>query len=199
MSQKILIKMITADQFRQDGVAVYQKVLNLPPGAYSLFLVVNDAKSNNSGTIEKRLEVKRFPEGNLSSSSLVLADLIDVLPPRTVSAQFQIGSLKVRPSVKREFQRNQNMNVFLQVYGLKLDEKTHKPSVSSEVLITRDGQEVKKLTSEVEEVAGAAQQLNFIKQIAMSEFEPGEYAIQVKITDNLGQTPLVSNDKFTVR
>jgi hypothetical protein len=71
--------------------------------------------------------------------------------------------------------------------------------VSSEVLITRDGQEVKKLTSEVEEVAGAAQQLNFIKQIAMSEFEPGEYAIQVKITDNLGQTPLVSNDKFTVR
>ena len=101
--------------------------------------------------------------------------------------------------MKREFQRNQNMNVFLQVYGLKLDEKTHKPSVSSEVLITRDGQEVKKLTSEVEEVAGAAQQLNFIKQIAMSEFEPGEYAIQVKITDNLGQTPLVSNDKFTVR
>jgi hypothetical protein len=48
-------------------------------------------------------------------------------------------------------------------------------------------------------VAGAAQQLNFIKQIAMSEFEPGEYNIQVKITDNLGQTPLVSNDKFTVR
>ena len=91
------------------------------------------------------------------------------------------------------------MNVFLQVYGLKLDDKTHKPSVSSEVLITRDGQEVKKMTSEVEEVAGAAQQLNFIKQIAMSEFEPGEYAIQVKITDNLGQTPLVSNDKFTVR
>ena len=74
-------------------------------------------------------------------------------------AQFQVGSLKVRPSVKREFQRNQNMNVFMQLYGLKMDEKTHKPSVSSEVLITRDGQEVKKLTDEVREVAGAAQQV----------------------------------------
>ena len=51
----------------------------------------------------------------------------------------------------------------------------------------------------VEEVAGAAQQLNFIKQIPMSDFEPGEYAIQVKIMDNLAQTPLVTNDKFTVR
>ena len=190
---------VLSSQFRPDGVAVYQKVLNLAPGAYRLFLVVNDAKSNNSGTIDRRLEVKRFPEDNLSASSLVLADLVDVLPPRTVSAQFQIGSLKVRPSVKREFSRTQIMNVFLQVYGLKIDEKTHKPSVSSEVLITRDGQEVKKLASEVEEIAGAAQQLNFIKQIPMNDFEPGEYAIQVKVTDNLAKTPLVTTDKFTVR
>jgi hypothetical protein len=116
-----------------------------------------------------------------------------------VAAPFQIGSLKVRPSVKREFHKDQTMNVFMQVYSLKVDEKTHKPSVSSEVLITRDGQEVKKLADEVTEVAGAAQQLNFIKQIPMNDLEPGEYAIQVKILDNLSQTPLVSSDKFTVR
>jgi GWxTD domain-containing protein len=186
-------------QFRSDGVAVYQKVLNLAPGAYSLFLLVNDAKSNNSGLVEKRLEVKKFPEGNLSASSLVLADVIDVLPPRAVSQQFQIGSLKVRPSVKREFQRNQVMSVFMQLYGLKVDEKTRMPSFSSEVLITRDGQEIKKMTDPLFEVASAAQQVNFVKQIPMLDFEPGEYAIQVKITDNLAQTPLVTSEKFTVR
>jgi GWxTD domain-containing protein len=190
---------VLSSQFRPDGIAVYQHIANLPPGAYRLFLAVNDAKSNRTGTIEKRLEVKRFPEDNLSSSSLVLADLIDVLPPRTVAAQYQIGSLKVRPSVKKEFRKDQTMNVFMQVYNLKLDEKTHKPSVSSEVLITRDGQEVKKLSDQVNEVAGAAQQLNFIKQIPMSDLDPGEYAIQVKIVDNLSNTPLVSSDKFTVR
>ncbi|HET9942114.1 MAG TPA: GWxTD domain-containing protein [Terriglobia bacterium] len=186
-------------QFRPDGHAVYQRVLNLAPGAYSLFLVVNDAKSNNSGTLEKRLEVKRFLDGNLASSSLVLADLLEVLPPRAVANQFQVGSLKVRPSVKREFQRTQTMSVFMQLYGLKVDEKTHKPSLTSEVLITRDGQEIKKLTDEAFEVVGAAQQVNFIKQIPVSELEPGQYAIQVKIMDNLAQTPLVSSDKFTVR
>lgn len=190
---------ILSSQFRPDGVAVYQKVLNLAPGLYRLFLAVNDAKSGNTGTIERRLEVKRFPDDNLSASSLVLADLVDPLPPRTVAAQFQIGSLKVRPSVRKEFRRDQSMNVFMQVYGLKLDEKTHKPSVSSEVVITRDGQEVKRLTDENSELAGAAQQMNFIKQIAMTDFEPGEYGIQVKITDNLAHTPLVSADKFTVK
>jgi hypothetical protein len=71
--------------------------------------------------------------------------------------------------------------------------------VSSEILITRDGQEVRKLTEEVADVAGAAAQMNFVKKIAMNEFEPGEYAIQVKITDNLSQTPLVMTDRFTVR
>ena len=187
-------------QFRPDGVSVYQKAMNLPAGrVYSLLLLVHDAKSNNSGNIERRLEVKRFPEDNLSASSLVLADLIEPLRPRAVAEPFQIGSLKVRPSVKKEFRRDATMNVFLQVYGLKTDEKTHKPSVTSEVLITRDGQEVKKLTEQVSEVTGASQQLNFIKQIPMNEFEPGQYAIQVKIMDDLAQVPLVTSDKFTVR
>jgi GWxTD domain-containing protein len=191
---------LLAAQFRPEGVAVYQKMLNLPPGGpYAIFLVVDDAKSKNMGTMDRRLEVKRFPDDNLSSSSLVLADLIEQLPPRTVGAPFQIGSLKVRPSVRREFRRDQVMNVFLQVYGLKLDEKTHKPNVTAEVLITRDGQEVKKLTDQLSEVAGAASQMNYIKQIPMSEFEPGQYAIQVKIMDELARTPLVTNDKFTVQ
>jgi hypothetical protein len=192
--------LIPAAQFSKDGVAVYQRVLNLPPGGpYRLFLALNDAKSNNTGTKDVRLDVKRFPEDNLSSSSLVLADLIDTFPARTVGAQFQIGSLKVRPSVKKEFRPEQDMNVFLQVYGLKLDQKTNKPSVTSEVLITRNGQEVHKITDALSEVAGAAQQMNFIKQIPLKDFKPGEYAIQVKIMDELAQTPLVTTDKFTIR
>jgi hypothetical protein len=82
---------------------------------------------------------------------------------------------------------------------LKLDEKSHKPLVEAEVLITRDGQEVKKLTDEIVEVAGAAQQMNFTKAIAMKDFEPGEYAIQLKITDKLANTPLVTSEKFSVK
>jgi len=191
--------LMASTQVNPEGVAIYQKVLNLAPGLYKLFLVVNDSKSSNTGTIDKRLEVKRFPDDNLSASSVILADLVDKLPPRTVSAQFQIGDLKVRPSVRNEFRRDRDMNVFMQVYGLKLDDKSHKPDVAAEILITRDGQEVKKLAENVTDVAGAAQQMNFVKAIPMKDFEPGEYGIQIKITDKLANTPLVQSDKFTVR
>jgi GWxTD domain-containing protein len=182
-----------------ESVQLYQKVVYLRPGLYRLFLLVNDAKSNNSGTIDTRLEVKRFPEGNLSASSLIMADVVDVLPARYTNPEYRIGNLKVRPSVTKSFRPNQTMNLFAQVYGLQVDEQTHKPSVTTEVLITRDGQEVKKVTDEITELAGAARQMNFIKEIDMKEFTPGEYRVEVKITDKLASAPLVLTDKFTVR
>jgi GWxTD domain-containing protein len=186
-------------QVSADSVQLYQKVVYLKPKLYRLFLLVNDAKSNNSGTIDTRLEVKRFPEGSLSASSLILSDLVDALPPRAVEVMYRIGNLKVRPSVKKEFRRDQNMNLFAQIYGLKLDEKTHKPDVATEVLITRDGKEVKKIQDDLSEVAGAAAQMNFIKQIDIRDFEPGEYQVQVKITDKLASSPLaLPAEKFTV-
>ena len=182
-----------------DGVQVYQKVVYLKPGLYRLFLLVNDAKSNNSGTIDTRLEVKRFPEGNLSASSLILADLVDTLPPRATDTQWRIGNLKVRPSVNKSFRSDQSMNLFAQVYGLQLDAQTKKPAVNTEVLITRDGQEVRKMSDEWAEFAGAGQQMNFRKEIAMKDFAPGEYRVEVKITDKLSSAPLVLTDKFTVK
>jgi hypothetical protein len=186
-------------QANLDRPQIYQKVLYLKPKLYRLFLLVNDAKSNNSGTIDTRLEVKRFPEGNLSASSLIMADYLDALPPRAVDSQYRIGNLKVRPRVKKEFKQSEDMWLFAQVYGLKLDDKTHKPNVETEVLITRDGQEVKKFKEEINDVVGAASQMNFKQQLDMKEFEPGVYQVQVKITDKLASSPLVlPAEKFTV-
>jgi GWxTD domain-containing protein len=187
-----------AAQMNPDGVHVYQKVLYMRPKLYRLFLVVNDLKSNHNGTIDTRLALKRFPEGNLDASSLILADIVEPLPPRAVDTTWRIGNLKVRPNVKREFRRQDSMNVFAQIYNLKLDE-THKPSVETEILISRDGQQVQRIVGEKAEVASAAQQMNFIKEIPMKDLEPGQYSIQVKITDKLASLPVVLTDKFTVR
>jgi GWxTD domain-containing protein len=188
-----------AAQMNPDAVHVYQKVLYMQPKLYRLFLVVNDLKSNHNGTLDTRLALKRFPDGNLDASSLILADLVEPLPPRAVETAWRIGNLKVRPNVTRVFRRETAMNVFAQIYNLKLDETTHKPSVETEILISRDGQEVRRIVGDKAELASAAQQMNFIKEIPMKDLEPGQYSIQVKITDKLAGLPVVLNDKFTVR
>jgi hypothetical protein len=80
--------------------SVYQKIVPLRPGLYKLDLVVRDVKSGNTGTVNQRLAVPRFPEERLATSTLILAEFMESLPARQVATgQFILGDHKVRPNV----------------------------------------------------------------------------------------------------
>jgi len=146
--------------------------------------------------------VPRFPDDKLQLSSLILADVVENLPPSQVgSGSFILGGNKVRPNVTDEFRkdRNKSLNLWFQVYNLKLDEGTKKPSATVEMLITKNGQEVKRVVEQSSELSNAAAQMTLIKSISLSDFEPGQYAVQIKVTDNLSKDVIASADKFTVR
>ncbi len=180
--------------------SVWQKIIPLRPGLYKIDLVLKDLHSDNVGTINQRLAVPRFPEEQLAASSLILADLIEPLPPRQVgSGAFVLGSSKVRPSVKQNFRQDRDLNYWIQIYNLQIDENLLKPSATVETLITRDGQEVQKLVESTDELSGAAQQMTIKKSLALADFEPGEYSIRVRITDNLSGEIITQTSKFVVQ
>ncbi|PYS47263.1 MAG: GWxTD domain-containing protein [Acidobacteria bacterium] len=183
-----------------DGASIHQKVVPLRPGLYKLDLVLKDMNSGNVGTTNQRLAVPRYPDEKLALSSVILADLVENLPPTQIgTGSFILGSTKVRPNVKDEFRREKNLNVWFQVYNLKLDEETHKPSATVEMLITKNGQEVKKIVEQASELSNAAAQMTLEKTVPLADFEPGEYALQVKVTDNLTKDIIAAPGKFTVR
>jgi GWxTD domain-containing protein len=185
-----------------EGASIYQKVIPMKPGLYKIDLVVKDINSGNLGTITQKLQVPRFPDDKLQLSSLILADVVENLPPSQVgSGSFILGGNKVRPNVTDEFRkdRNKSLNLWFQVYNLKLDEGTKKPSATVEMLITKNGQEVKRVVEQSSELSNAAAQMTLIKSISLSDFEPGQYAVQIKVTDNLSKDVIASADKFTVR
>jgi hypothetical protein len=180
--------------------AVYQRTVPLPPGLYKIDLVIKDINSGNVGTIQQGLRVPRWPDERLAISSLILADVMEPISPRQVSSgMFILGSTKVRPNVKQEFRRDQKLNMWAQVYSLKVDEVTHKPSATVETIITHNGREVKKITEDATEVSSAAQQVTVMKSIPLNEFEAGDYAVQIKVTDNLTKNQQVQTGKFKVR
>jgi GWxTD domain-containing protein len=185
-----------------DGARVYQRILSLRPGLYKIDMVVKDMNSGNVGVVNTRLQVPRFPDEKLQLSSLITADLVENLPPSQVgSGPFVIGANKVRPSVAGEFvrTRDKQLNLWFQVYNLKLDEATHKPSATVEMVFTKNNQEVKKIVEQSSELANAAAQMTIIKSLPTSDFEPGQYSVQVKVTDNLTKDVIASKDNFTVR
>jgi len=183
-----------------ESASVHQRIVPLRPGLYKLDLVLKDINSGNVGTVNQRLQVPRFPDDKLQLSSLILADVVENLPSNQIgSGPFILGGDKVRPNVKEQFERNRNLNLWFQVYNLKLDEATHKPSATIETLITRNGQEVKKTIEQSTELSNAAAQMTLAKTMALSDFEPGEYGIQIKVTDNLTKDVIAATEKFAVR
>jgi GWxTD domain-containing protein len=183
-----------------ENASIHQRIVPLRPGLYKLDLVLKDINSGNVGTINTRLAVPRYPDEKLSLSSLILADTIETVPSNQIaSGSFILGSSKVRPNVKEEFKRERNLNLWFQVYNLKLDEGSHKPSATVETLISRNGQEVKRTVEQANEISSAAAQMTLEKSVPLKEFEPGEYTVQVKVTDNLTKEIIASSQKFAVR
>ncbi len=185
-----------------EGASIYQKVIPLRPARYKIDIVVKDMNSGNAGVINKALPVPRFPDEKLQLSSLILADQVENLPSSQVgTGAFILGGDKVRPNVTGEFRRDRNkvINLWFQVYNLKLDEATKKPSATLEMIITKNNQEVKRFVEQSSQLSNAAAQMTMAKAISVSEFEPGQYSLLVKVTDNLTKDVIAQSDNFTVR
>jgi GWxTD domain-containing protein len=180
--------------------AVYQKAIPLRPGRYKLSLVMKDDLNGHMGSMEIGVVVPHFDENKLSNSSLILADLIQPLPTNQVgTGPFVIGGTKVRPSVNQTFTRDQKLGIYLQVYNLGLDAKTHKPSLDVEYELLKDGKSLLAQPEDAAKLKDASQQFTLEKQMPLSALQPGKYTVQIKITDNINKQTVLPSTTFQVQ
>jgi GWxTD domain-containing protein len=184
------------------GKAVYGKSIPLAPGTYRLNLVVKDVVGGNMTNYELALNVPRYEEEKLAMSSLMLADLIERVPTRSIGAgQFVIGGSKVRPRLGGTFNRTEKLGIYVQLYNFAPDEKTQKPNATVEYEVIRKGTN-EKLFEFVEEVAkiegASAQQCTVEKILPLQNMEPGEYTLRMKVTDRNKNSVLTPTADFKV-
>jgi GWxTD domain-containing protein len=180
--------------------SLYQKAVPLRAGLYKLELVLKDVNSGNVGTVYKGFTVPKYDEDKLAASSIILADNIERLSLKQVAAgQFVIGGCKVHPNVKDVFERNRTMGIYLQIYNLAIDDKTHKPSATIEYVLKQGDKEVSRFMEEEEKLAGASQQMTLEKLLPLNNIEPGRYSLVVNVTDNLTKRSISPVAKFEVR
>jgi hypothetical protein len=183
------------------GVAVFQKGLQLIPGRYRLTVVAKDVVGGNMQTYDAALDVPRFEEDVFGNSSLVLADVLEKVPTNSIGAgQFVIGTSKVRPRVNGTFRRDEKMGIYLQVYNFEPDEKTHKPDGTVEYQIVRNGtnEVVADFSENVTELTKGASQVIAEKSVSLQNFEPGDYTLKMKVTDKLRNETLTPSATFKV-
>jgi GWxTD domain-containing protein len=184
------------------GSSVYQKSIPLPPGTYRLNLVVKDIVGGNMTNYEMALSVPRFEDEKLGSSTLVLADVIEKVPTKSIgTGQFVIGASKVRPRVTETFKRDEKMGIYLQLYNFVPDEKTQKPNATVQYEVVRNGSNEKifEFSEEVQKMEGSsAQQYTIEKILPLQSLEPGDYTLRLKVTDKNNNSTLTPSATFKV-
>jgi hypothetical protein len=187
------------------GSSIYQKAVPLRPGLYRLDIVLKDVNNGNVGVTNTRLAVPKFDDDQLSSSSLILADQIQRVSMKDIGlGQFVLGDVKVRPKMDKTFVPSDSMGVFLQVYNLKVDDKTHKADASVEYRVSKLSDKAAgdapmlKFDIPSDKLPEHGEELTLENLITLGSLSPGRYKLEVAVTDNLAKQTITPTEDFTV-
>jgi GWxTD domain-containing protein len=182
--------------------SIYQKTIPLIPGTYRLNMVAKDLVAGTISDYEVAITVPRIDPDKLTSSSVVLADLIEAVPMKSIGAgAFVIGSSKVRPRLGEIFKREEKLGIYFQCYNFGTDETTHKPSGLVEYEVTKSGSNAKVIgySEDLTQIPNAsASEVIVQKLLPLKTLEPGQYTLRMKVTDKVRNQVLTNSAQFTV-
>src|SRR5438128_3921434 len=180
--------------------SIYQKAIPLRPGLYRLDMVIKDVQSGNIGVVNTRLQVPRYEDDKLDASSLILADQIERVPAKQIgSGQFVLGSSKVRPRLEGDFTTADRLGIYMQVYNLKPDDKSHKSSATFEYTVKKGKDQVMQFKETSEEMKQTGDQVTIERLLPLATLPPGKYSLEVNATDALSRQTISRTAEFTVK
>jgi len=180
--------------------SIYQKALPLRPGLYRMDLVIKDVESGNVGVVNARLAVPRYEDEKLDASTLILADQIEHVPAKQIgTGQFVLGSSKVRPRLDGDFTTSDKLGIYLQVYNLKPDEKTHKSNATFVYTVKKGTQQVMQFKETSGDMKQTGDQVTIERLLPLATLEPGKYTLEVSATDTLSQASISRTADFSIR
>jgi GWxTD domain-containing protein len=192
-----------------NGNRLYWKALPMRPGRYKLYIAIKDVNGDKVGVFSRSYVVPDYSDDKLATSSMILADQVEPVPSREVgTGTFVIGANKVRPRVPpsdgkpASFGRQQNINFWMQVYNLTIDEATKKPSatVQYQVVNTATNQPVVDFTETTQQMGNVGDQLTLQKTLPLRNLDPGNYQVVIKVSDLVSKQTISSTpEKFTVQ
>jgi GWxTD domain-containing protein len=182
--------------------SIYQKAVPLRPGLYRLDLVIKDVQSGNIGVVNSRLQVPRYEDDKLETSSLILADgnKLEHVPSKQIgTGQFVLGSTKVVPRLEADFTTAERLGIYMQVYNLKPDDKTHKSSATFQYTVKKGQERVMQFKETSAEMKQTGDQVTIERLLPLATLSPGKYSLEVNATDTLSNQTISRSAEFTVK
>jgi len=191
-----------------DKQSVYWKALPLRPGAYRIDIAIKDVNNKDHiGIFAQSLNVPKFDDEKLSTSSLILADRMERVPSQTIgTGNFIIGNTYIRPRVSAnvttpvKFTRDQHLNCWMQVYNLGIDDKTKSNSatVTYEIRDTASDKLLLQTHQASSDLSAHSDQLTMEQSVALAGLQPGNYKMTIRINDAISKQEIAKSAPFVV-
>jgi GWxTD domain-containing protein len=201
-----------------DRPSVYWKALPLLPGLYRLYIAIKDENNkDHMGYYGRGIEVPTYHDEKLGTSTLILADQMNTVSSREIgSGNFIIGNTFIRPRVSSSlkpnapvtFKRSQQLNFWMQVYNLGIDEatKSNQATVTYQIVKTTPATASTSAADTVvfekqldsKDLGAHSDQMTVEKTLPISGLEPGKYKVTIKINDAISKQEIAQSAPFVV-
>lgn len=189
------------------------------PGSYDLYVIAKepDPKKKSdppakTGMIRQAITVPDLWNGELNTSSVILAERIDPLaapltPMQTEERPYALGNMEIVPASSSRLSKRAELSVFLLIYNARVD-AVNAPDVTVEYnfYTTQNGAEkffnktnpqalnAQTLPSGFDPAAGMTNG----QTVPLASFPEGDYRLEIKVTDKLATKSLTRDVKFSV-
>jgi hypothetical protein len=206
-----------------------RRAFDVEPGEYDVYIAVREkakdakaaaASALKSGTLKTSMTVPSYDSSELTTSSIIVADKVDILQApvagdRQAENPYTFGQIKLTPSLTNRFTNKDDLNVFFWIYGEQMDTATKKPNVTVDFNFSRKLPEGEKFYNRTEpeelnattlpatlDFSGGAQPLPGSLQVPLGQpapgFPQGDYHLQIKVTDKVTGKSVARDVMFTV-
>lgn len=193
----------------------------VPAGTYDVFVVVKEptlpeknAPAPKMSTLRQSVIVPDLWNGDLNTSSVIVTRRIDPLPaPLTPQQQidrpYALGPNELVPAWDARFSKKSELQAFMLIYNPKTD-NANKPDVTIEYSFYTKSGSTEKFFNRTSPLNWNAQTLpqrfdptsgDWLQGgqvVPLASFPEGEYRLEIKVTDNLGNKSLTRDVNFTV-
>jgi GWxTD domain-containing protein len=193
-----------------DGAFLASFKLGLRPGKYTLKAGAVDVKGGKASLASIPVEVPDFSkvesaaDGSvakvLSGSLLVVRNIEDLGPsgssPEHPFSAFELGRVRLTPTFAGIVHKADQVELFYQVYDLRLDPATGKANAVAVVSVLKENKApvAKAPPNPIEtDFAGSS-----VGPLLLAGFEPGKYIVQLKVVDNVAKKDLVQEAPLEV-
>ena len=195
------------------------RVFQVGPGEYDVYVAMRPHSLEKTKEAPfKALLIKQpvtLPDLNadLTTSSVIILDKIEQVATPLSPAQMReqpwvMGTMQFIPSLDRQFAKTDNFGVYFQVYNQTM--QNGKPDVTIEYSFYRkQGTDEKYFNKTAPQSYNAstlpaewnAAQGHLVSggiEIPLGSFEPGDYRLEIKVTDNHGKKTITRDVAFSV-